>query len=208
MSRLSPLLPFAVSSPCLLLAPAVVLLLTSKAQLPRRRGMAQARNYLISRGLDDEDYVLWIDVDMEWYPKDMLYHMLAIKKWVQAASRGCLHVIVWASSSACLCSSTAWQRVCMENSVAVQVLVLNTNTCGRRHLSWCVPMGDVLLYRPIVVPSVVLTPGGQTYDANSWKRPDADVANSEKYRELNVVTSALDRELQVEGYSWTGPHDL
>ena len=103
---LSTPLTIAVSSPCLLLAPAVVLLLTSKAQLPRRRGMAQARNYLISRGLDDEDYVLWIDVDMEWYPKDMLQRMLAIKKWVQAASRGrnrvCyLHVImamVWVSA--------------------------------------------------------------------------------------------------------------
>ena len=65
-------------------------------------------------------------------------------------------------------------------------------------------MGDVLLYRPIVVPSVVLTPGGQTYDANSWKRPDADVANSEKYRELQMAYKAKDSDLDVEGYWWTG----
>lgn len=53
---------------------------SSNAQLPRRRALAQARNYLLSRALDDEDYVLWIDVDVQSYPRDLLQVLLATNK--------------------------------------------------------------------------------------------------------------------------------
>ena len=57
-----------------------LLSVTSNAQLPRRRALAQARNYLLSRALDDEDYVVWIDVDVQSYPQDLLQVMLATNK--------------------------------------------------------------------------------------------------------------------------------
>ncbi len=64
--------------------------------------------------------------------------------------------------------------------------------------------GEPLPFRPIVVPNVVVDPGGRSYDANSWRRPDKDVANSEKYRELQMAYKAKDSDLDVEGYWWTG----
>ncbi len=54
----------------------------SDAQLPRRKALAQARNYLLSRALDDEDYVLWIDVDVVSYPPNVLQTLLATNKCV------------------------------------------------------------------------------------------------------------------------------
>ena len=43
----------------------------------RRAVLARARNHLLFRALDDEDWVLWIDVDVIDYPPDVLKQLLA-----------------------------------------------------------------------------------------------------------------------------------
>lgn len=46
-------------------------------QQARRSVLARARNHLLFRALDDEDWVLWIDVDVVDYPADILRRLLA-----------------------------------------------------------------------------------------------------------------------------------
>jgi Anp1 len=46
-------------------------------QLPRRVVLAKARNRLLSAALADEDWVLWLDVDVADYPADVLRRLLA-----------------------------------------------------------------------------------------------------------------------------------
>jgi peptide chain release factor subunit 1 len=46
-------------------------------QLQRRRVLARARNHLLSRALGDQDWVLWLDVDVVEYPADLLQRMMA-----------------------------------------------------------------------------------------------------------------------------------
>jgi peptide chain release factor subunit 1 len=46
-------------------------------QLVRRAVLARARNNLLMRALADEDWVLWIDVDVVDYPADILQRLLA-----------------------------------------------------------------------------------------------------------------------------------
>ncbi len=46
--------------------------------------------------------------------------------------------------------------------------------------------------RPIIVPNVVMKPGGQSYDLNSWQRPPG------------APPAAFGSELQLEGYGRTG----
>jgi GT2 family glycosyltransferase len=52
---------------------------TNKQYL-RRSILAKSRNYLLSRALRDEDWVLWLDVDVARYPADIIETMLAVKK--------------------------------------------------------------------------------------------------------------------------------
>jgi len=47
-------------------------------QLTRRTILARARNQLLFRALDDEDWVLWIDVDVVDYPPDLISRLLAV----------------------------------------------------------------------------------------------------------------------------------
>lgn len=49
-------------------------------QIPRRAVIARSRNHLLFRALDDEDWVLWIDVDVVDYPPDALVRMLAAER--------------------------------------------------------------------------------------------------------------------------------
>jgi Anp1 len=46
-------------------------------QLPRRKILARARNHLLFRALDDQDWVLWLDVDVIDYPADLLHRLIA-----------------------------------------------------------------------------------------------------------------------------------
>jgi hypothetical protein len=46
-------------------------------QIPRRTILAKSRNHLLMRALDDEDWVLWIDVDVSDYPPDILERLIA-----------------------------------------------------------------------------------------------------------------------------------
>ena len=48
-------------------------------QFLRRTVLARSRNHLLFRALRDEDWVLWIDVDVVRYPADILEAMLATK---------------------------------------------------------------------------------------------------------------------------------
>jgi peptide chain release factor subunit 1 len=45
-------------------------------QLTRRSVLARARNHLLFHALDDEEWVLWIDVDVIDYPPDILIRLL------------------------------------------------------------------------------------------------------------------------------------
>ncbi len=47
-------------------------------QLDRRAILARARNRLLQRALADEDWVLWLDVDLADYPADVLRRLLDI----------------------------------------------------------------------------------------------------------------------------------
>ncbi len=46
-------------------------------QIPRRTVLAKSRNHLLMHALDDEDWVLWLDVDVVDYPPDILERLLA-----------------------------------------------------------------------------------------------------------------------------------
>jgi peptide chain release factor subunit 1 len=50
---------------------------TAAVQLDRRRILARARNRLLMSALGDEDWVLWIDVDMIDCPADLIGQLLA-----------------------------------------------------------------------------------------------------------------------------------
>jgi len=45
-------------------------------QIPRRKVLARARNHLLSRALADQDWVLWLDVDVADYPPDLLQRLI------------------------------------------------------------------------------------------------------------------------------------
>jgi peptide chain release factor subunit 1 len=45
-------------------------------QLARRTVLARARNHVLFRALDDEDWVLWIDADLADYPADVLRRLI------------------------------------------------------------------------------------------------------------------------------------
>jgi GT2 family glycosyltransferase len=45
-------------------------------QLERRKALARARNHLLFHALDDQDWVLWLDVDVIQYPADLIQQML------------------------------------------------------------------------------------------------------------------------------------
>ena len=49
-------------------------------QLKRRSVLAKSRNHLLFRALDDEDWVLWLDVDVIEYPADIIERLLATGK--------------------------------------------------------------------------------------------------------------------------------
>ena len=46
-------------------------------QLPRRKILAKARNHLLFRALEEQDWVLWLDVDVIDYPPDLIERLLA-----------------------------------------------------------------------------------------------------------------------------------
>ncbi len=52
----------------------------SHIQLKRRSILAKSRNHLLFRSLDDEDWVLWLDVDVIEYPVDIIERLLATGK--------------------------------------------------------------------------------------------------------------------------------
>ena len=49
-------------------------------QVARRSILAKSRNQLLFRALDDEDWVLWLDVDVIEYPCDIIQQLLATGK--------------------------------------------------------------------------------------------------------------------------------
>lgn len=49
-------------------------------QAPRRIALARSRNHLLFAALRDEEWVLWVDVDVASYPPDVLTQMLATGK--------------------------------------------------------------------------------------------------------------------------------
>jgi hypothetical protein len=53
---------------------------TDVIQGPRRSVLAKARNHLLFHAIDDEDWVLWMDVDLLYYPPDIIETLLATGK--------------------------------------------------------------------------------------------------------------------------------
>lgn len=53
---------------------------TPEHQLARRAVLARSRNHLLIGALADEDWVLWLDVDLVDYPPDVLRRLLATGK--------------------------------------------------------------------------------------------------------------------------------
>ncbi|RKP06955.1 hypothetical protein THASP1DRAFT_6863, partial [Thamnocephalis sphaerospora] len=49
---------------------------TYMEQVPRRKTMARARNYLVTAALYDEEWVLWRDVDLVEFPADIAEQMM------------------------------------------------------------------------------------------------------------------------------------
>jgi hypothetical protein len=49
-------------------------------QIPRRTVISKSRNHLLFRALNDEDWVLWIDVDVVDYPPNVIERLLATGK--------------------------------------------------------------------------------------------------------------------------------
>jgi len=49
-------------------------------QIERRSTLAKCRNYLLSKALQDEDWVLWLDVDVIEYPNNIIELLLATNK--------------------------------------------------------------------------------------------------------------------------------
>ncbi|GLY66495.1 glycosyltransferase [Amycolatopsis taiwanensis] len=49
-------------------------------QRERRSALARVRNHLLSSALTDEQWVLWIDVDVTSYPPDLIQRLLATRK--------------------------------------------------------------------------------------------------------------------------------
>jgi len=49
-------------------------------QEQRRSVLARSRNHLLFRALDDQDWVLWLDVDVVEYPSDIIERLLATDK--------------------------------------------------------------------------------------------------------------------------------
>jgi len=53
---------------------------TQEIQVARRTVLARSRNHLLFHALEDEDWVLWVDVDVIEYPRDILEQLLAVGK--------------------------------------------------------------------------------------------------------------------------------
>jgi hypothetical protein len=49
-------------------------------QFERRVVLAKSRNHLLSHALDDEEWVLWLDVDVIEYPPDIIERLIATGK--------------------------------------------------------------------------------------------------------------------------------
>ncbi|EFL30295.1 mannan polymerase complexes MNN9 subunit [Streptomyces viridochromogenes DSM 40736] len=49
-------------------------------QRRRRSVLAKVRNHLLARALDDEEWVLWLDVDVTGYPADLVQRLLGAHK--------------------------------------------------------------------------------------------------------------------------------
>jgi peptide chain release factor subunit 1 len=50
---------------------------THALQIPRRKILAKARNHLLFRALKDQDWVLWLDVDVIEYPPDLIERLIS-----------------------------------------------------------------------------------------------------------------------------------
>lgn len=53
---------------------------TGSIQMARRSVLAKSRNHLLFRALEDEDRVLWLDVDVEAYPADIIQRLLDTRR--------------------------------------------------------------------------------------------------------------------------------
>jgi len=53
-----------------------------QVQLMRRAVLGRSRNHLLLHALDDEDWVLWLDVDVVEYPPDVIERLLAAGKHI------------------------------------------------------------------------------------------------------------------------------
>jgi len=53
---------------------------TTSIQIQRRSILAKSRNYLLSKALQNQEWVLWLDADVVEYPVDIIQRLLALDK--------------------------------------------------------------------------------------------------------------------------------
>jgi GR25 family glycosyltransferase involved in LPS biosynthesis len=51
-------------------------------QIERRTILAKSRNFLLSKCLQDEEWVMWLDVDVCSYPTEIIHQLLAVNKQI------------------------------------------------------------------------------------------------------------------------------
>jgi len=51
-------------------------------QIARRTVLAKSRNHLLFRALRDEDWVMWLDVDVIQYPPDLIQRLISTRKTI------------------------------------------------------------------------------------------------------------------------------
>jgi hypothetical protein len=146
-------------------------------QLERRKMLARSRNHLLITALRDEDYVLWLDADVNSYPKG--------EQWT--CSR--------AFSNFVFCFIFFSFNMPLYLSIADVIESLLSSK------------------KQIVVPNCVMTPGGRSYDLNSWRAGDKTLGNDASLKAVIAyhdsihatrVAEDAPRHLDVEGYSRSG----
>jgi hypothetical protein len=102
-------------------------------QIPRRIVLAKSRNHLLMRALADEDWVLWIDVDVSDYPADIVERLLAYGKeilqphCVKSPGGKTFDLNAWAQDGSLLMSDLRGSELVRLDSVGGTMLLVHAD---------------------------------------------------------------------------------
>lgn len=106
---------------------------TAGLQIPRRTVLAKSRNHLLMHALADEDWVLWIDVDVADYPADIVERLLAYDKeilqphCVVSPGGKTFDLNAWAEDGSVLMSDLRGRELVRLNSVGGTMLLVHAD---------------------------------------------------------------------------------